>query len=85
MTPVPDGGEPAKLWKLLGVTREFSRADILIFALTMIWTFGWFALFAVMTVIYYSTGISDGGWAKFWQFKLILLLYSSASSPPSGS
>ena len=64
--------EPASLLKLLGVTREFTRGDMFIFFMTMLWTFGWFALFLIVTVIACTVGLSDTHWMQFWKFKLVL-------------
>lgn len=56
--------------RLFGVTDEFSRGDLFIFWLTMLWTFGWFAVVVVISVL--NAFLTDADWIAFWKFKLIL-------------
>ena len=55
-------------WKLLGITKEFTLGDRVIASSTMIWNFGWFAVFIVGTVTNVLVGTSADAWAGFWKF-----------------
>ncbi len=59
-----------RLLNRLGITREFTRSDLGIFIMTMIWTVGWFVVVIIATA--FASRITDLQWLAFWKFKLIL-------------
>jgi len=60
--------------KLMGIGREFSFGDKLIYVVTYCWIFSWAIIFVVGTIYYFIVGISDAQWMKFWKIYLIINL-----------
>ncbi len=58
----------------LGITREFTNTDKVIYIATIIWTLIWLVVFAVGTVYGLMFDISDAAWASFWHFYIYLML-----------
>ena len=58
--------EPARGLKILGMGKEFTRGDKLIYIITYIWTFCWTAVFIIGTVYNLTQDVSDLVWLKFW-------------------
>ena len=54
-------------WKIIGVTKEFSRGDRLIALLTVGWNLAWFTLFVVVTLyeLLYAS-LPTEFWRDFW-------------------
>jgi SSS family solute:Na+ symporter len=69
--------QPVKGWKVLGMGREFTRWDKVIYVATYAWTAGWVAVFAVGTVLNLTGGGGDAGWMRFW--KVYMTIYLAAS------
>ncbi|MCB2211704.1 sodium:solute symporter [bacterium] len=63
-----------KIWKLLGMTEEFTAGDKLIFVMNYAWTFFWFAAFVVGTVYNLSHEVSDESWMTFWKIYVYVQL-----------
>jgi SSS family solute:Na+ symporter len=59
-------------WKWFGVTSEFSRGDRVIYALKIGWTGFWVAAFIVGTILALTVGVSNGAWAKWWLFQIVV-------------
>lgn len=69
--------QPLKGWKALGYTREFTKGDKAIFIATYVWTFAWFVVFVIGTVINISIDVPDSAWMAFWKY--FIYIYSAAS------
>jgi len=64
-------------WKLLGVGREFTKFDKLIYIGSYIWIFFWLFAFLGGTITYFTIGIEDITWMKFWYLFLGLHLIAA--------
>lgn len=60
-----------KLWRLLGLTNEFSKFDRLLFFASIGWTLLWFVCFFIGLLGHFSNSISASGWLKFWRFYIM--------------
>jgi solute:Na+ symporter, SSS family len=58
---------PLKGWKVLGIGKEFTKFDKIIYITTYIYTFTWIAVFIFGTIHYYTSGVSDIEWLNFWK------------------
>jgi SSS family solute:Na+ symporter len=68
---------PVKGWKVLGMGREFTRWDKVIYIATYAWTAGWVGVFVVGTVLNLTRGVGDASWMRFWRtYTLIYLAVS---------
>jgi SSS family solute:Na+ symporter len=63
---------PDRGWKLLGMGREFTRGDKIIYIVNYVWTFGWTVVFIIGTVYNLSNEVSDSGWMQFWKIYLLI-------------
>jgi SSS family solute:Na+ symporter len=59
---------PVKGWRLLGIGKEFTKNDKLIYILTYIYTFGWGLVFIIGTIINLSKDVSNLAWLNFWKY-----------------
>jgi SSS family solute:Na+ symporter len=57
-------------WKMLGITKEFTRGDRIIYITNYLWTFGWFGVFLIGTIINLGHEVSDTTWMRFWKIYL---------------
>ncbi len=70
--------EPLKGWKVLGTTREFTKGDKAIYAITMGWTFLWVLVFFAGTLYYFFVdNISNQAWMNFWMTYTWIFLIAS--------
>jgi SSS family solute:Na+ symporter len=58
---------PARGWRVLGMGREFSRGDRVIYIATYVWTGLWTLVFILGTVYNLSHVVADALWIRFWQ------------------
>ena len=58
--------QPMKGLKMLGMGKEFTRGDKIIYIATYAWIISWILVFLVGTIYYLTVGFSDDGWMKFW-------------------
>ncbi|MDZ7304737.1 MAG: hypothetical protein ONB44_21625, partial [candidate division KSB1 bacterium] len=58
--------EPVRGLKMLGMGKEFTRGDKIIYIASYVWIFLWFIVFIVGTVYNFSHAVSDEMWMKFW-------------------
>lgn len=63
---------PKKGWKLLGMGKEFSRGDKIIYIANYIWTFGWTIVFIIGTVYNLSHEVSNAAWMNFWRVYIMI-------------
>jgi len=68
---------PLKGWRVLGIGKEFSKADKFIYLITYIWILGWVVVFIVGTFYYFTVGINDAGWMRFWFVYIMINLAAS--------
>jgi SSS family solute:Na+ symporter len=68
---------PVRGWKVLGMGREFTRWDKVIYVVTYAWTAGWVAVFVAGTVANLTRRIGDLAWMRFWRtYTMIYLVVS---------
>ncbi|MBP7706130.1 MAG: sodium:solute symporter [Candidatus Aminicenantes bacterium] len=68
---------PVKGWKVLGMGKEFTRFDRIIYVATYVWTAGWVAVFVVGTVLNLTRDVPTEAWLGFWRtYTLIMLAVS---------
>ncbi|MGD8781230.1 MAG: sodium:solute symporter [Ignavibacteria bacterium] len=71
------GEVPLKGLKMLGIGKEFTKGDKIIYIAAYIWTFIWVAIFIIGTVINLTSEIPDSSWMEFWKFFVIVNLITS--------
>ena len=69
--------QPLKGWKVLGYTKEFTKGDKGIFIATYVWTFAWFVVFVIGTIINLTMDVPDTAWMAFWKY--FIYIYAAAS------
>jgi solute:Na+ symporter, SSS family len=70
--------EPLKGWKVLGTTKEFTKGDKAIYAVTMGWTALWVLVFFIGTAWYFFVSkFSDLQWLGFWKIYIYIFLTAS--------
>jgi SSS family solute:Na+ symporter len=68
---------PVKGWKVLGMGREFTRSDKVIYVATYAWTASWVVVFVVGTVLNLTSGVDAGSWMRFWRTYVMIYLVAS--------
>ena len=68
---------PQKGWKVLGMGKEFTKGDKLIYIVTYVWTFAWVIVFIIGTVFNLTGTISDNSWMEFWYYYVIIQVIAS--------
>ncbi|HOW84498.1 MAG TPA: sodium:solute symporter [Candidatus Aminicenantes bacterium] len=58
---------PVRGWKVLGMGREFTRFDRVLYIATYVWTAAWVAVFAVGTILNLTGRVADPAWMRFWR------------------
>lgn len=69
--------QPLKGWKVLGYTKEFTKGDKTIFIATYVWTFAWFAVFVIGTILNLTIEVPDSSWMQFWKY--FIYIYAAVS------
>jgi SSS family solute:Na+ symporter len=70
---------PVKGWKVLGMGREFTGWDKVIYVATYAWTAGWVVVFVAGTVLNLTGKVGDLAWMRFWRvYTMIMLAVSIA-------
>ena len=68
---------PLKGWKVLGMGREFTRFDKIVYIATYAWTAGWVVVFVIGTLLNVTHEVSTAAWLGFWKtYTLIMLAVS---------
>lgn len=57
---------PTRGLKMLGMGKEFTKADRLIYVATYVWVLGWAAIFLAGTIYSLTAEVSDRQWMQFW-------------------
>jgi len=66
---------PAKGWKVLAWTKEFTRGDKVIYAVTIGWTLLWVLVFIAGTVYNFAVQpIENSTWMQFWKIYTYIFL-----------
>jgi SSS family solute:Na+ symporter len=68
---------PEKGWRVLGMGREFTPFDKVIYVATYVWTLSWVAVFTVGTVLNLTGTVGSEAWLGFW--KAYVLIYLAVS------
>ncbi|MBA4312002.1 MAG: sodium:solute symporter [Chlorobiaceae bacterium] len=69
--------QPQKGWKVLGMTKEFTKGDKLIYIATYTWTFLWVVVFIIGTIYNLTHEVSNISWMKFWEIYIWIYLLTS--------
>jgi len=69
---------PIKGWRILGMGKEFTRGDKIIYIGAYAWTFIWTVVFLIGTYINLTTGVSDAAWMSFWRTFILINIVVSA-------
>lgn len=62
--------EPARGLKILGIGKEFSRGDKILYYITYGWTFLWTLVFIFGTIYNLVQPVSDSAWMKYWRISM---------------
>jgi SSS family solute:Na+ symporter len=62
--------EGKSIWKKLGMGKEFTLGDKVIFLSVYVWLFGWLTVFLVGTSVHLASGIETAVWLEFWHIFL---------------
>jgi solute:Na+ symporter, SSS family len=62
--------QASKRWRWLGMGKEFTTRDRIIYLANYVWTFAWFTVFVVGTIYNLTHEVSDGAWMTFWKVQL---------------
>ncbi len=79
------GVQPSRGWRMLGMGREFTRGDRIIYIATYAHTGIWILIFIVGTIYNMHHDVADEAWANFWRiyffiqvvFSIFVLLWFS--------
>lgn len=64
-------------WKALGMGKEFTRGDKIIYVGTYAWTITWVLVFVVGTTYNLYTDVADASWMTFWKVYIYANLAAS--------
>ncbi|MCC5844986.1 MAG: sodium:solute symporter [Verrucomicrobia bacterium] len=70
----------SSFWRRLGVGREFTRGDKIIYLLRIGWTLFFVISFAVGTVYNLFRDVSEDAWARWWLFYLVIMIAMAVST-----
>jgi solute:Na+ symporter, SSS family len=69
---------PSRGWKILGMGKEFTRGDKIIYILNYVWAGGWLLVFIFGTIYNLTYEVSDESWLLFWRIYLAINVVLSA-------
>ncbi len=70
---------PSRGWKLLGMGKEFTRGDRIIYIINYVWTGVWLLVFIVGTVYSLTHDVGDASWLTFWRIYLTIHIVVSVA------
>ena len=65
---------PSRGFRVLGMGREFTPGDRVLYLVTYVWVGAWTLVFIVGTVISLTREVEDAAWAGFWQAYVYLMV-----------
>lgn len=65
---------PVKGLKMLGMGKEFTKGDKIIYIAAYAWTFMWIAVFIIGTIFNLSGDVPDTAWMAFWKYFVFINL-----------
>jgi len=68
---------PLKGWRMLGIGKEFTKGDKIIYLISYIWTFIWVAVFIIGTILNLTSEVPDSAWMTFWRYYVLINLFVS--------
>lgn len=68
---------PVKGFKMLGIGKEFTKGDKIIYIAAYSWTFIWVVVFIIGTLFNLSGDVPDSSWISFWKTFVIINLIAS--------
>jgi solute:Na+ symporter, SSS family len=68
---------PVKGLKMLGMGKEFTRGDKIIYLAAYTWTFAWIVVFIIGTFFNVSGDVPDSSWMSFWKVFVMINLVAS--------
>jgi hypothetical protein len=68
---------PMKGFKMLGIGKEFTRGDKIIYLAAYSWTFIWIVAFIIGTVFNLAGDVQDSSWMTFWKTFVSINLFVS--------
>ncbi|MBI1938291.1 MAG: sodium:solute symporter [Ignavibacteriales bacterium] len=68
---------PVKGLKMLGMGKEFTKGDKIIYLTAYTWTFIWIVVFIIGTIINLSGDVPDSSWMSFWKTFVLINLAAS--------
>lgn len=68
---------PIKGWRVLGMGKEFTKFDRVIYIATYAWTLSWVIVFTIGTIMNLTGAVGNSAWLSFW--KTYVWIYLAAS------
>ncbi len=69
---------PSKGWKVLGMGKEFTKGDKLIYIISYVWISIWTLFFIVGTIYNLTHDVADSSWMIYWKYNVIIYAVVSA-------
>jgi SSS family solute:Na+ symporter len=69
---------PVKGLRMLGMGKEFTRGDKIIYVGAYTWTFAWTVVFVIGSYVNLTTEVSDSAWMSFWRAFIMINIVVSA-------
>ena len=63
---------PSRGWKMLGMGKEFTRGDKVIYILSYTWILSWTLVFIAGTIMGLSRDLADSAWLTYWKYYVII-------------
>jgi solute:Na+ symporter, SSS family len=70
-------GIPQRGLKMLGMGKEFTRGDKIIYLAAYSWTFIWVVVFIIGTIFNLSGDVADSSWMSFWKTFIVINVFAS--------
>jgi SSS family solute:Na+ symporter len=68
---------PLKGWRMMGMGKEFTRGDKIIYVVAYAWTLIWSVIFLIGTFYNLSSTVSDSSWMEFWKTFILINVVAS--------
>ncbi len=70
----PPVGWRQRIYRVLGINRDFTRGDRFIYLFATCFAFFWFICFLIGSALAVTSGISDESWIRWWGFKVVITI-----------